>query len=204
MVFFNIIFSKFLNKSRSSYQRCSIKKAALKIFAIFTGKHRPFQERHAIARARAHTRAKAFRCMINHTLIWSFCLQVFTMLLPVLDQDMALLNVLKITFFSSVFFRLSLMLKMYETIVVFAKFVWFAQLLSKYKNSFLLFFSRFALLILGLRVLFLEILQYSLLLRYSNQHTAVVDYENNVTLSILILEAIDSKRVFFLVRFTRI
>ena len=150
MVFFNIIFSKFLSKSRSSYQRCSIKKAALKIFAIFTGKHRPFQERHAIARARAHTRADAFRCMINHTLIWSFCLQVFTMLLPVLDQDMALLNVLKITFFSSVFFRLSLMLKMYETIVVFAVFVWFAQLLSKYKNSFLLFLSRFALLILGL------------------------------------------------------
>ena len=60
---------------------------------------------------------------------------------------MALLNVLKTTFFSSVFFRLSLMLKMYEAIVV---FVWFGQLLSKYKNSFLLFLSRFALLILGL------------------------------------------------------
>ena len=63
---------------------------------------------------------------------------------------MALLNVLKTTFFSSVFFRLSLMLKMYEAIVVFAVFVWFGQLLSKYKNSFLLFLSRFALLILGL------------------------------------------------------
>ena len=63
---------------------------------------------------------------------------------------MALLNVLKTTFFSSVFFRLSLMLKMYEAIVVFAVFVWFRQLLSKYKNSFLLFLSRFALLILGL------------------------------------------------------
>ena len=69
MVFFTVIFSKFLNKSRSSDQMCSIKKAALKIFAIFTGKCRPFQERCAIERARAHARAKVFRCMINHMLI---------------------------------------------------------------------------------------------------------------------------------------
>ena len=37
MIFF--IFSKFCKKSRGSYQRCSIKKAVLKNFAIFTGKH---------------------------------------------------------------------------------------------------------------------------------------------------------------------
>ena len=37
--FFTVVFSKFFKKSRSSHQRCSIKKAALNNFAIFTGKH---------------------------------------------------------------------------------------------------------------------------------------------------------------------
>ena len=39
MIFFTVIFSKFCKKSRSSHQRCSIKKAVLNNFAIFTGKH---------------------------------------------------------------------------------------------------------------------------------------------------------------------
>ena len=39
MIFFTVIFSKFCKKFRSSHQRCSIKKAVLKNFAIFTGKH---------------------------------------------------------------------------------------------------------------------------------------------------------------------
>ena len=37
--FFKVVFSKFCTKSRSSHQRCSIKKAVLNKFAIFTGKH---------------------------------------------------------------------------------------------------------------------------------------------------------------------
>ena len=59
-------------------------------------------------------------------------------------------------------------------------YVWFAQLGSKYKNSFLLFLARFALLILDLsseaatksvlyKKLFLEMSQY-------NKQVAVVDY----------------------------
>ena len=39
MIFFTVAFSKFCKKSRSSHQRCSIKKAVLKNFAIFTGIH---------------------------------------------------------------------------------------------------------------------------------------------------------------------
>ena len=39
MIFFTVIFSKFCKKSRSSHQRCSIKKAVLNNFAVFTGKH---------------------------------------------------------------------------------------------------------------------------------------------------------------------
>ena len=39
MIFFTVIFSKFCKKSRNSHQRCSIKKAVLKNFAIFTGIH---------------------------------------------------------------------------------------------------------------------------------------------------------------------
>ena len=39
MIFFTVVFSKFCKKSRSSHQRCSIKKAVLNNFAIFTGKH---------------------------------------------------------------------------------------------------------------------------------------------------------------------
>ena len=39
MIFFTVIFSKFCKKSRSSHQRCSIKKAVLKNIAIFTGIH---------------------------------------------------------------------------------------------------------------------------------------------------------------------
>ena len=39
MIFFTLIFSRFCKKSRGSYQRCSVKKAVLKNFAIFTGKH---------------------------------------------------------------------------------------------------------------------------------------------------------------------
>ena len=39
MIFLTVIFSKFCKKSRSSHQRCSIKKAVLKNFAIFTGIH---------------------------------------------------------------------------------------------------------------------------------------------------------------------
>ena len=36
-IFFTVIFSKFCKKSSSSHQRCSMKKAVLKNFAIFTG-----------------------------------------------------------------------------------------------------------------------------------------------------------------------
>ena len=38
MIFFAVIFSKFCKKFRSSHQRCSIKRAVLKNFEIFTGK----------------------------------------------------------------------------------------------------------------------------------------------------------------------
>ena len=61
--------------------------------------------------------------------------------LPVFDQDMWLYYMcLKQHFFSSVFFRFSLMLL----------FVWFPWLASIYKNSFFSFLSRFALLTLDL------------------------------------------------------
>ena len=39
MIIFKVVFSKFCKKSRSSHQRCYIKKAVLNSFAIFTGKH---------------------------------------------------------------------------------------------------------------------------------------------------------------------
>ena len=39
MIFFTVISSKFCKKSRSSYQRCSVQKAVLKNFTIFTGIH---------------------------------------------------------------------------------------------------------------------------------------------------------------------
>ena len=39
MIFFTVIFSKFCKKFRSSHQRHSVKKDALKNFVIFTGKH---------------------------------------------------------------------------------------------------------------------------------------------------------------------
>ena len=39
IIFFTVIFSKFCEIFRSSHSRCSIKKAVLKNFAIFTGKH---------------------------------------------------------------------------------------------------------------------------------------------------------------------
>ena len=38
-IFFTVVFSKFCKKSRSSHQRCSIKKADLYHFTVFTGKH---------------------------------------------------------------------------------------------------------------------------------------------------------------------
>ena len=38
MIFFTAVFSKFCKKSRRSDQRCSIKKAVLNNFAVFTGK----------------------------------------------------------------------------------------------------------------------------------------------------------------------
>ena len=69
------------------------------------------------------------------------------------------------------------MLTIYEKNLIFlAVFVSFAWLLSKYKNSFFWLLLKFALLILDLsseaatggvlEKLFLEILQYSLLLQY--------------------------------------
>ena len=88
------------------------------------------------------------------------------------DQDIYYMR-LKQHFFSSIFFRFPFMLTMYEknniSLVV---FVWFAWLLSKYKDSFFLLLLRFVLLILDLspeaanrgvlyKKLFLEILQYS-------------------------------------------
>ena len=39
IIFFKVVFSKFSKKSWSSHQSCSIKKAVLNNFAIFTGKH---------------------------------------------------------------------------------------------------------------------------------------------------------------------
>ena len=39
MIIFKVVFSKFCKKSRSSHRSCSIKKAVLNNFAIFTGKH---------------------------------------------------------------------------------------------------------------------------------------------------------------------
>ena len=39
MIFVTVVFSKFCKKSRSCHQRCSIKKAVLNNFAIFTRKH---------------------------------------------------------------------------------------------------------------------------------------------------------------------
>ena len=97
-----------------------------------------------IARARTHTRTKVFRRVINRmrneTFGYRFFLHNF-----LFDQDMLLYYMrLKQHFFSSVFFRFSLMLTMYD----FFLFAWFVWLVSKYKNSFFLFLSRFVLLIL--------------------------------------------------------
>ena len=55
-------------------------------------KLRPFQERRAITCARIHTYAKVLRSVINHTRKWNFWLHVFPTLLPVFDQDVALLT----------------------------------------------------------------------------------------------------------------
>ena len=93
---------------------------------------------HAIAHARTHTHAKVLRCVLNCIRKWNFWLHFFPTQLPVFDQDMWLYYMcLKQHFFSSVFFRFSLMLL----------FLWFPWLVSIYKNSFL---SRFALLTLDL------------------------------------------------------
>ena len=97
---------------------------------------RSFQERHAIARARAPTCAKVFRRVINRTRKWNFLRHAFPTYSPVFDQDMWLYYMrLKEHFFSSVFFRFRLMLTIHEKKV----FDWFAWLVSKYKNSFLVF-----------------------------------------------------------------
>ena len=106
---------------------------------------KPFQERHAIAHAIAHagthTHAKVFKCVLNCMRKWNFWLHFFPTQLPVFDQDMWLYyTCLKQHFFSSVFFRFSLMLL----------FVWWPWLVSIYKNSFFSFLSRFALLTLDL------------------------------------------------------
>ena len=106
---------------------------------------KPFQERHviahAIAHARTHIHAKVFRYVLNCMRKWNFWLHFFPTQLSVFDQDMWLYyTCLKQHFLSSVFFRFSLMLL----------FVWFPWLVSIYKNSFLSFLSRFALLTLDL------------------------------------------------------
>ena len=85
-------------------------------------------------------------------------------------------------------------------------FFWFARLVSKYKNSFFLFLSKFALLIsdLSSEAATRGVLQKNCFYKYSNiycygniqfavKEMAVVDYQNKVTLvRILILKAIDS------------
>ena len=68
------------------------------------------------------------------------------------DQDMWLYYMcLKQRFFSSVFFRFSLMLTVYKKNHMFlVVFVWYAWLLSEYKNNSLLLLLKFTLQILDL------------------------------------------------------
>ena len=68
-----------------------------------------------ITRTHTYTDAKVFRRVINRMRKWNVWLHVFTTQLPMFDQDMWLYYMdLKQHFFSSVFFRFSLMLTMYE------------------------------------------------------------------------------------------
>ena len=108
---------------------------------------KPFEERCAIACAHANTHTKVFRRVINRMRKWNFWLHFFPTQLPVFEQDIWLYYMRpKQHFFSSFFFRFSLMLAMYEKKL----FVWFAWLVTKYKNSFISFLSGYALLILDL------------------------------------------------------
>ena len=104
---------------------------------LFCSNIRPFQERRAIARARAHTHTKVFRRVINRTRKWNLTTGFYYIIACVWSSMWLYYTRVKQCFFSSTFFRFSLMLTMYKKSIL-VVFVWFAWLLSKYKNSFFL------------------------------------------------------------------
>ena len=110
------------------------------IHLLFLHLLRPFQGRRAIARARAHTRAKVFRRVINRTRKWNLTTGFYYIIACVSSSMWLYYTRVKQCFFPSTFFRFSLMLKYKKSIL--EVFVWLAWLLSKYKNSlFLLLFK---------------------------------------------------------------